>query len=111
MRWVWLGLGFGSLGCRDHAAEFERWVRHHNSCEVVEDCVVIEPGCPLRCYEAVNAAHVDEAYRQAREARRHYQKCWYDCVWMAELVCDDGTCRIWPCVEDSGYPSQCPSDY
>ncbi len=76
--------------------EWDAWVEDHNQCEVVEDCVLVYPGCPLGCYTAVNAEHEDEAARLADDLIARWsmgaRDCAYDCT-SAEVDCVEDVCE------------------
>ncbi|MCO4744392.1 MAG: hypothetical protein KC912_06360 [Proteobacteria bacterium] len=95
-RAVWLLV---LVGCGSETAVQERWddwVAEHNTCDVAEDCAAVFPGCPLGCYEAVNASFEEEADAMVDRLIRRYESagrsCAYDCIEMPALTCDAGVC-------------------
>ena len=76
--------------------EWDQFVDQNKSCETVDDCVMVYPGCPLGCGTAVSA----EAETEARELgeslisryERGGQECMYDCMGL-ELACEAGSCE------------------
>lgn len=92
-----------------------RWtayVEEHNSCETPDDCVIIYPGCPLGCWEAVAAEYETEAQEKAEKLIKQYERggraCAYGCVSPGPLVCEQNRCTIGepgPCADlDCGSP-------
>ena len=77
---------------------WQRFVDDHNSCETVDDCVVVYPGCPLGCWEAVSAEHEDAAIKKAEKIVKSYERggraCAYGCVSAGELSCNSGICEL-----------------
>lgn len=91
----WLALS----GCSDEKVteQWDAWVEDNNTCEAVDDCELVYPGCPLGCASAVNVDAVDEAYEKSDALVRRYEfggrSCDYDCA-AAEVACDAGTCVV-----------------
>ena len=74
---------------------WEAWVEDHDSCDVVEDCVVIFPGCPLGCFEAVAAEHEEAAVQRAERIIASIPgTCVYDCIGAGEPTCENGQCQV-----------------
>lgn len=83
--------------------EWDAFVSENNSCETVDDCVVVYPGCPLGCGTAVSASAEAEARALGEsliaEYERGGQECLYDCAGF-EPACESGACVA--VVEDTG---------
>lgn len=65
-----------------------------NYCENVDECVEIFPGCPLGCWEFVNAAE-EERIRDLIDKyfdQQSGETCLYDCAGHGEVACTDGRC-------------------
>ena len=77
-------------------ARWDSFVEDHRACETAEDCVLVYPGCPLGCYEAVAAEHAEEAEVYADRLIGRYEafgrSCAYDCVEPPDPTCDAGAC-------------------
>ena len=77
--------------------EWDSWVGEHDQCEVIEDCVLVYPGCPLGCYAAINGEHEAEANRLADDLINRWsmgtRACAYDCI-SAEAECVDDRCEV-----------------
>lgn len=77
--------------------QWDTWVDEHNMCEVVQDCVLVYPGCPLGCYAGVSVEHEDEANRLADDLINRWsmgtRDCAYDCI-SAEVECVDQVCEV-----------------
>ena len=77
---------------------WDAWVADHQSCETVDDCGVVYPGCPLGCTEAVSAEAVEEGQALADRLIRRWEAggraCAYDCLPEAPLECVQGACTF-----------------
>jgi hypothetical protein len=76
--------------------EWDEFVSQNNSCETVDDCVMLWPGCPLGCGSAVSADAEVQAKSLAESLLDRYerggQSCDYDCAELV-LACEDQTCQ------------------
>lgn len=76
--------------------EWDQFVSQNKSCETVDDCAMIYPGCPLGCGTAVSADAETEARELGESLISRYerggQECMYDCLSL-ELACESGTCE------------------
>jgi hypothetical protein len=79
--------------------DWDEWVANHNACDTVDDCVLVYPGCPLGCFDAVHVDDEDEAYRIADDLIARWSmgtnSCVYDCIG-ATAACNGGVCEAIP---------------
>src|SRR4051794_12059116 len=102
--WLSLSLCVGSCLGRPTAdearAEFQSFVETVNQCQVVTDCVVVAPGCPLACTVAVRLDQKKATEQKARELIGEYERggrsCAYDCAPAGPLACLAGRCAFGP---------------
>jgi hypothetical protein len=77
-------------------AEFAAFLSTHDSCAASDECVLISPGCPLGCFQAVNAEHMSLVETKARELIAAFESdglsCVYKCVAPKGAVCSNGRC-------------------
>ncbi len=63
---------------------FEKEVETSNSCETDEECVLINPGCPLGCNVSVNIEHQERIKNLAEDLIKDYESsgtsCSYGCI-------------------------------
>ncbi|MES1204891.1 MAG: hypothetical protein ABUS79_03045 [Pseudomonadota bacterium] len=99
------GLSLMAVGCSLFApsedevrADFDAYVRTANSCQIVSDCTVVSPGCPLGCQVAVAKARQADVERKARELIDDYESggraCAYGCADLGSLACTAGHCAL-----------------
>ncbi len=83
--------------------QWDQFVSENNSCQTVDDCAMVYPGCPLGCGTAVSASAEGEARALGEsliaEYERRGQECVYDCAGLVP-ACESGTCVA--VVEDTG---------
>lgn len=83
----------------DRAVEkWEAWLAEHDDCATDGDCALVYPGCPLGCTDAVSAAHVEAAEREAERLVNRYERagrsCEYECVGAEGVACESGRCQV-----------------
>lgn len=90
----------------DLQAEFDAFVAQHNSCTSDADCTLVDPGCPLGCYAAVNLESVGATEAKAQELVDEYQSsgqaCNYDCIAPAPIRCEAQHCTVEPETSNGG---------
>lgn len=93
---VLLSLCACSVSESDVQEEWDQFVSQNKSCETVDDCRMIYPGCPLGCGTAVSADAETEAGELGESLISRYerggQECMYDCLSL-DLACESGTCE------------------
>lgn len=76
-------------------AEWDGFVAEHATCEVPEDCVLVYPGCPLGCADAIQSDAAQEATELAAKLVSRYERggraCDYKCLAFT-ADCQAGTC-------------------
>ncbi len=79
-------------------AEYLEFVSSRNSCSTVDDCALVEPGCPLDCATGVNKAYVAEVEAKADELISEYRSGGIICEAMClspSLSCKAGRCEAY----------------
>lgn len=75
--------------------EWDGFVADHATCEAPEDCVLVYPGCPLGCADAIQSEATQEATELAAKLVSRYERggraCAYDCLAFT-ADCQAGTC-------------------
>lgn len=80
-------------------AQWDEFLSENQSCETVDDCVIVYPGCPLGCGSAVSVGAEEEARELADSLVNRYSRlhgeCMYDCMGV-EAECNAGACEAVP---------------
>jgi len=91
---LWLA---GCVSLVETQTQWQAYLDVLPACEIDEDCAIIEPGCPLGCYESVPAGFQGEAQSIAEgladDYRGFLRPCVYECGPRPVAFCDLGTGR------------------
>jgi hypothetical protein len=106
MKRIVIAMLFVLVGCSEEVVtqDWETFVAENNACEVAEDCVVVFPGCPLGCFDAVNKEAEEAANQKAEELIGLYEAggraCAYGCLAHDAPTCEAGKCSVQASEED-----------
>lgn len=66
-----------------------------NYCDITEDCIIVDPGCPLACHAPINKAEKAEIEKLLeRYHRQHRDDCADLCENIGNVYCLHGECII-----------------
>ncbi|MEM6930229.1 MAG: hypothetical protein AAF602_25035 [Myxococcota bacterium] len=86
-------------------SDWEGYLQRLPACDVDEDCVVIEPGCPLGCYTSVPASNRVEAETFAEELVDRYDTVLRPCVYECSEPPPIAICQMGSCFTGARVPS------